>query len=204
MPTIVQHVQDGKIHSLVAQKGFGFIKPADGGADVFFHCSVVDAPFEMLVQGQEVKYESDVTGDKPRALRVETRGASAAQRSYQPRTRPGASAGARDIGRAADRQSYEYGFVTKLQRNNFRGFISSVRHGPEYLFAAESVTGERRFSRLEIGDYVQFLVAEPDLADPKQPVAKAVKVIKREGKIHDEKQLGRHPKARKKKPTWRR
>ncbi len=90
-----------------------------------------------------------------------------------------------------------------MHRATFRGFIASTEIEPEYLFVAESVIGDKRFSRLEIGDYVQFLVAEPDPADPKQPMAKAIRVVKREVKDSNEKQLGRHPKARGKKPTWR-
>ena len=194
---------DGEIQSLVAEKGFGFIKTVSGGPDVFFHHSIVDAPFEALVQGQPVKYELDPTADRPRARCVQTGETSANNRSAQPNARPSRNSRPRSTPRTADREAFEHGFVTKLHRKRFRGFISSMKHGPEYLFAAESVTGEKRFSRLEIGDFVQFLVGEPDPADPKQPVAKAVKVVERKVELPDEKQLARHPKARKKKPTWR-
>ena len=194
---------DGEIQSLVAEKGFGFIKPAAGGADVFFHYSSVDAPFETLAAGQPVKYELDSTADKPRARNVQTGEASANKRSSRPNSRPSPNARSRDHRRAPEREAFEHGFVTKLHRKKFRGFISSIKHGPEYLFVAESVTGEKRFSRLEIGDYVQFLIGESDPAEPKQPVAKAVKVVEREVEIPSEKHLDRHPKARRKKPTWR-
>lgn len=199
----VQRVLDGEIQSLVAEKGFGFIKPAGSGADVFFHYSIVDAPFESLARGQQVKYELDSKADKPRARCVQTGEASANNRSSRPNARPSPNARSRETRRAADHEAVEHGFVTKLYRKRFRGFISSIEHGPEYLFAAESVTGEKHFSRLEIGDYVRFFVGEPDPSDPKQPVAKAVKVVEREVKIPSEKRLNRHPKARKKKPTWR-
>jgi len=194
---------DGEIYSLVAEKGFGFIKPAVGGADVFFHSLMVDAPFETLAKGQQVKYELDAKAEKPRARCVQTDGASSKNRSSRRNACPSPNVRSCATGRAADRAAFEHGFVTKLQRKRFRGFISSVKHGPEYVFAARSVTGEKSFSRLEIGDYVQFLVGEPDPENPKQPVAKAVNVVEREVKIPNEKQLDRHPNARKKKPTWR-
>jgi len=194
---------DGEIESLVAEKGFGFIKPAGGGADVFFHSSIVDIPFETLAKGQQVKYELDPKAAKPRARCIQAGAASSKKRSSRPNARPFPKARSRDTRRDADREVFEHGFVTKLHRKAFRGFISSIKHGPEFVFAAASVTGEKRFSRLEIGDYVQFLVGEPDPEEPKQPVAKAVKVVEREVKIPSEKKLGRHPSARKKKPTWR-
>ena len=93
--------------------------------------------------------------------------------------------------------------MTRLHRKKYQGFISSTEHGPEYLFSADHVVGEKRFGRLEIGDYVEFLVAEPDPIDPKQPLAKAVRVVDREIKSTGARQLSPHPKARKKKPSWR-
>ena len=199
----VPRVLDGEIQSLVAENGFGFIKPAAGGADVFFHSVMVDAPFETLAKGQPVKYELDTKADRPRARCVQVDEASSKKRSSQRNARTSPNTSSRDTGCAADGAAFEHGFVTKLQRKRFRGFISSVKHGPEYVFTANSVTGGPRFARLEIGDYVQFLVGEPDVEDPKQPVARAVEVVERKVRIPNDKKIGRHPNARKKKPTWR-
>jgi len=52
----------GTIKKLVADKGFGFIKSADG-ADVFFHHSTVaDRQFDNLTEGQKVEYTVDQEG----------------------------------------------------------------------------------------------------------------------------------------------
>jgi CspA family cold shock protein len=41
-----------------AQKGFGFIQPSDGGADVFVHVSAVErAGLNSLSEGQQVAYD---------------------------------------------------------------------------------------------------------------------------------------------------
>lgn len=65
----------GTIKKLTHEKGFGFIKPADGGADVFFHRSVVaDQAFDSLTEGEQVEYSvdqgNDPKGKGPRANRV--------------------------------------------------------------------------------------------------------------------------------------
>ncbi len=192
---------EGEIRTLIADKGFGFLKPRAGGDDVFFHHSVVDASFDSLSEGLQVHYELDVHADKPRACSVKV--AAAASRSPRSDPRPAAASRSRDVRRGSDRSHFKYGFVTKLHRKRYSGFISSIEHGPEFLFVAGSVVGEKRFSRLEIGDYVKFLVGEPDAENPKQPVATAVEVVPREPEISNEKQLRRHPKALRKKPTWR-
>lgn len=47
----------GRIRRLIADRGFGFIHPADG-ADLFFHRSEVQGvDFASLAEGQEVEFE---------------------------------------------------------------------------------------------------------------------------------------------------
>ncbi|MEJ0050193.1 MAG: cold-shock protein [Methylovirgula sp.] len=42
------------------QKGFGFIQPDDGGADVFVHVSAVErSGLRGLVEGQKVSFETE-------------------------------------------------------------------------------------------------------------------------------------------------
>ncbi len=48
----------GTVKWFNAQKGFGFIRPDDGGKDVFVHISAVErAGLGSLNEGQKVKYE---------------------------------------------------------------------------------------------------------------------------------------------------
>lgn len=189
----------GKILSINTDKGFGFIQPAvGGGADIFFHCSAVDATFDSLTIGQEVRYALDESAEKPRAKSVVTgtdagphvrqfdRDAHQPPRESEPRPRI----------------NFEFGFVTKLHRRKSQGFISSVKGGPEFLFDAESVTGEKRFFRLVIGDYVRFVPAK-ESSDAKQPIAESVMVVERYIPAQKEKRPPKHPRARHKKPTWR-
>jgi CspA family cold shock protein len=63
----------GTIKKLVLDRGFGFIKPAGGGPDVFFHCSALEdkSMFEDLEDGQAVTYDAAVGKDnKPKAENV--------------------------------------------------------------------------------------------------------------------------------------
>jgi CspA family cold shock protein len=48
----------GTVKWFNAQKGYGFIQPADGGKDVFVHISAVErAGLAGLNEGQKVTYE---------------------------------------------------------------------------------------------------------------------------------------------------
>jgi CspA family cold shock protein len=51
-------MQIGTVKWFNGQKGFGFIQPDEGGADVFVHISAVErAGFATLQEGQKVSFE---------------------------------------------------------------------------------------------------------------------------------------------------
>lgn len=53
----------GTVKWFNAEKGFGFIQPEDGGADVFVHISAVTAAgLRGLNEGQKISY--DVTSER--------------------------------------------------------------------------------------------------------------------------------------------
>jgi len=51
-------MQTGTVKWFNGQKGFGFIQPEDGGADVFVHISAVErAGMSSLQDGQKISFE---------------------------------------------------------------------------------------------------------------------------------------------------
>ncbi len=58
-----QTMQTGTVKWFNAQKGYGFIQPDEGGADVFVHISAVErAGMSNLNEGQKVNF--DVVADR--------------------------------------------------------------------------------------------------------------------------------------------
>ena len=52
-------------------KGFGFIAPSDGSADVFVHFSAIEGTgFKTLAEGQQVTFETETGPKGPQATKV--------------------------------------------------------------------------------------------------------------------------------------
>jgi len=63
--------QLGTVKFFNADKGYGFIKPDDGGRDIFVHVTAVErAGLTSLAEGQRVAYEiePDKKGKGPKAV----------------------------------------------------------------------------------------------------------------------------------------
>jgi CspA family cold shock protein len=63
--------QQGTVKFFNADKGYGFIKPDDGGRDIFVHITTVErAGMQSLNKGQRVSYEieADKNGKGPNAV----------------------------------------------------------------------------------------------------------------------------------------
>jgi CspA family cold shock protein len=64
--------QTGTVERFMDEKGFGFIKPDNGGKDVFVHHSAIGGSgFKSLAQGQRVSFDLVQDPKGPRAEHVE-------------------------------------------------------------------------------------------------------------------------------------
>ena len=61
----------GTVKWFNADKGFGFIAPDDGTADVFVHFSAIEGTgYRELVEGERVDFESTAGAKGPQATKV--------------------------------------------------------------------------------------------------------------------------------------
>lgn len=65
--------QSGTVKFFNAEKGYGFIKPDDGGVDIFVHVSAVTrSGLSTLSEGEHVSFdvEPDRKGKGPKAVNI--------------------------------------------------------------------------------------------------------------------------------------
>ena len=61
----------GTVKWFNAEKGFGFIQPDDGSADVVTHCSAREASgYRELTEGQNVEFDAEMGSMGRQATRV--------------------------------------------------------------------------------------------------------------------------------------
>lgn len=62
----------GTVKWFNSQKGFGFIQPDNGGADVFVHITAIkNLGLQSLNEGQKVSYELETQRGKPAAGNIQ-------------------------------------------------------------------------------------------------------------------------------------
>jgi CspA family cold shock protein len=62
----------GTVKWFNAEKGFGFIAPEDGSADVFAHYSAINASgYRSLEENQQVTFETEQGPKGPQAVNIE-------------------------------------------------------------------------------------------------------------------------------------
>jgi CspA family cold shock protein len=63
-PAVGNNVVTGTVLWFKAQKGYGFVQPDDGGADVFVHVAEMAASgLAELREGQRIAFQRDTHGD---------------------------------------------------------------------------------------------------------------------------------------------
>jgi cold shock protein len=70
---VMQMAMSGTVKFFNGERGYGFIKPDDGGRDVFVHITAVErAGLKSLMEGQRISFdvEPDKKGKGPKAVNL--------------------------------------------------------------------------------------------------------------------------------------
>ena len=118
----------GVVKFFNSAKGFGFIAPADGGADIFVHVSAVErSGLDGLNEGDQVNYEieADRRSGKPAAVDLEVTGSSPVPKAPRPPRsfdRRGSDGGGGGGGRGPMREAIGAGSGVVKWFNPTKGF----------------------------------------------------------------------------------
>ena len=145
---------DGTVSWYDWDKGFGFITPESGGADVFVHVRELADGLSELEEGDRVTYDVVMSDKGPQAREVRL------ARPAAPRRAPAAPPTRARSGRqqSSGARSGE-GVVARYDPDRGFGFIAPDAGGPD-LFVHVSVI--RRGEELRQGDRVRFQVRQSD------------------------------------------
>jgi cold shock protein len=146
---------DGTVSWYDEDKGFGFVTPDAGGADVFVHVRALAEGLTWLTRGDRVAYEV-VHGDKgPQARDLQLVHGAAAEDAPAPSaaTRPGRSSTGDGPARAGE------GVVARYDAERGFGFITPDAGGAD-LFVHISVLGGAE--PLQKGERVRYAVRQSD------------------------------------------
>lgn len=126
----------GTVRWFDPERGFGFLAPEDGSADLFVHASEItgDGPARLLREGQAVEFEVGAGDRGPQARRVRVTGAV-----------------------AADTVTGVLGSVTWYEPSKGYGFATADGGGPEvFVHSSAIVTG----GVVAAGQRVAFLIVD--------------------------------------------
>jgi cold shock CspA family protein len=91
----------GRLRKWNVERGYGFILASDSGQDVFVHISAFPRDGRAPLEGDELTFEVEPTGNgKKHAVRVQRLGVVPPARAFTPNPRPNARPSARPLSRA--------------------------------------------------------------------------------------------------------
>jgi len=149
--------ETGVVKWFNSQKGFGFITPDTGGADLFVHQSVIQSEgFRTLNEGEKVSYDKETENGKEKAVAVVSTG--------------GGGGGGRGGGRGRQEprkwpdgvdpsDGKQIGAVKWFNTEKGFGFIAPATGG-EDLFVHQAAIHSPGFRSLMEGEEVEFKVVE--------------------------------------------
>ena len=146
----------GKVKFYDSEKGFGFVTPESGGADVFVHVRALTGGLTELSEGDRVTYDVAESEKGPQARNLQLVGGTA---------RRGAPAAASTRGRPAHPKASGApvrggeGVVARYDAERGFGFITPDAGGAD-LFVHVSVL--RGAEALQEGDRVQYKVRQSE------------------------------------------